>query len=298
MNAMATKLDLRAMGLMVLLCAIWGIQQVAIKVTGTAVPPLLQAAIRSIGAVLLLWGWCAYKGERLFERDGTLKAGIAIALLFSLEFALIFAGLRYTTASRSVLFLYTAPFFIALSAPLLLPGEKLGWRQWLGLLAAFGGVATLFGDHSAALGEQHWLGDIMILVAAAFWAATTLTIKKAGLTRISSNKVLFYQLAGSALFFPVAAWIKGESLDIAWTPAVTGWMLYQVVLVAFASYVGWFWLIKHYPATRLSVFSFLTPVFGVLSGIALLGEPLSPAVIGALLLVGGGIALVNLPQKK
>lgn len=298
MNTAATRLDFKAMGLMTLLCAIWGIQQVAIKVTGTAVPPLTQAALRSLGAVLLLWIWCRHRGESLFARDGTLGAGIAIALLFSLEFALIFAGLRYTTAARSVLFLYTAPFVIALSAPLLLPGERLRWLQWLGLAAAFGGVASLFADKGGHLGPDHWLGDLMILAAAVFWAATTLTIKRAGLTRISSNKVLFYQLAGSAIFFPIAAVVGGESFTIDWTPAVAGWLLYQTVVVACVSYIGWFWLIKHYPATRLSVFSFMTPVFGVLAGSLMLGEALTPAVLTALVLVGGGIALVNLPGKQ
>lgn len=291
------RLDGRAVLLMVVLCALWGVQQVAIKVVGEGVSPLTQAGIRSLGATLLVWGWCLVRGDKLFARDGSLLPGLAVAALFTLEFSLVFAGLHYTTASRAVLLLYTAPFFIAISAPWLLPGERLRWVQWLGLFAAFGGVALLLGDKAGAGGPDHWIGDAMLFVAAMFWAASTLTIKVTRLARLASNKVLLYQLAGSAIAFPLAAWFLGEPGVTRLTPLIVAGLVYQTVLVAALSYVAWFWLIKHYPATKLSVFSFMTPVFGVLAGWLLLDEPLTPAIIGSMVLVGGGIALVNLPAK-
>lgn len=293
MSGGGPRLDARAMLLMVVLCAVWGVQQVAIKVVGAEVPPLTQAAIRSIGATLLVWLWCRSRGEVLFARDGSLGPGLAVAALFTIEFAFLFAALHYTTASRGVLLLYTAPFFIALSAPWLLPGERLRWLQWVGLAAAFGGVVLLFGDKAGIAGDQQWLGDFMMLLAALFWAATTLTIKVTRLARLGSNKVLLYQLAGSAIAFPLAAWTVGEPGVGRLTPLILAGLTYQTVVVAGLSYVGWFWLIKHYPATRLAVFSFMTPVFGVLAGWLLLDEALTTSVMGAMALVGSGIVLVN-----
>jgi drug/metabolite transporter (DMT)-like permease len=69
---------------------------------------------------------------------------------------------------------------------------------------------------------------------------------------------------------------------------------YQCAVVAFFSYLSWFWLLRRYLAARLSVFSFLTPLFGVLGGVLILGEPLTPAFLLAAGLVGFGILLVNL----
>lgn len=291
------RLDGLAMGLMLLLCAAWGVQQVAVKVAIPGVAPLLQAALRSLGAVLLLALWCAWRRIPLFGSDATLRPGLLAASLFAAEFAFIYWGLDYTLASRGVIFLYTAPFFVALGATWLLPGERLRLPQWAGLAAAFAGIAMLFADSLRLPSGRELIGDAMMLVAAVFWAATTLTVKASVLNRVSAEKTLFYQLAGSALLLAAASLGCGESWRLHLTPLIVASLAYQAVLVAGISFLVWFWLVKHYPATQLSAFSFMTPLFGVLAGSLLLGEPLSAALIGALLLVGSGIWLVNRPAR-
>lgn len=288
-----TRLDGFAMGLMLGLCAIWGVQQVAIKVANAGIAPVLQAGLRSAGAMLLVGLWCARRGIRLFDGDGTLWPGLAAALLFAGEFALIYWGLTFTDAARGVVFLYTAPFIVAVGAQIFLPHERLRTAQWAGLAAAFAGIATLFAESLRLPSGREFIGDMMLLAAAVLWAATTLTIKASALARVSAEKTLLYQLAGSALVLPLVSLGLGESWQMQLTPLVVTSLAFQTVVVAAASYVAWFWLIKHYPATRLSAFSFLTPLFGVLAGSALLGEPLSAALIVALMLVGSGIWLVN-----
>ncbi len=288
-----TELDRIAIGLMVLFCTIWGVQQVAIKLASAGISPVWQAGLRSIGATVLVFAWARLRGVRLFAADGTLWAGILAGLLFAAEFAMIFLGLQYTTASRGVIFLYTAPFFVALGAVWLLPHEHLRRAQWTGMALAFCGVLLLFGEHLFTPADRAWVGDLMILLAAVFWAATTLTVKASALARASAEKTLLYQLAVSALALPLLSLALGERGVFAPTPAVWASLLFQIVVVAGASYVGWFWLIRHYPATRLSSFSFLTPVMGVLAGALLLGEPLTPAVFAALALVGAGIWVAN-----
>ncbi|AVZ80452.1 EamA family transporter [Zoogloeaceae bacteirum Par-f-2] len=290
-----SQLDRTAVGLMVLFCTIWGVQQVAIKFGSAGISPLWQAALRSIGATVLVFAWARLRRVRLFETDGTLGAGLLAGLLFAGEFALIFVGLEYTTASRGVIFLYTAPFFVALGAVWLLPHEHMRPAQWAGMALAFAGVLVLFGENLVGPAGDAWIGDLLIFLAAMFWAATTLTVKATVLARASAEKMLIYQLAVSALVLPALAVVRGESGIFAPSAMVWASLAFQVLIVATASYLGWFWLIRHYPATRLSAFSFLTPVLGVLAGGLLLAEPLTPAVWAALGLVGLGIWIANRP---
>lgn len=292
------RLDRLAIGLMVLFCTIWGLQQVAIKLGSVGISPVWQAALRSAGAALLVLAWARLRGVRLFEPDGTLRPGLLAGLLFGGEFALIFLGLEYTTASRGVIFLYTAPFFVALGAIWLIPHERMRRTQWAGMVLAFTGVLVLFGEGLLGAAEGNWIGDLMIFLGAISWAGTTLTIKASRLASVVPEKMLIYQLAVSALALALLSAILGEPGVFAPAPAVWASLAFQTVIVATASYLGWFWLIRRYPATRLSSFSFLTPVLGVLAGGLLLGEPLTPAVFAALALVGAGIWVGNRPPRR
>lgn len=293
-----THLDSAAMLLMVVLCAAWGLQQVAVKVAIAGISPVWQASLRSIGAAILVWAWASAKGIRLFERDGTLGAGLLAAALFAGEFAFIYWGLTYTTATRGVVFLYTAPFMVALGAHCFLPGEKLRPLQWVGLGCAFAGILAAFGESLGMPSQSQLMGDGMLILAAVLWAATTLVIKGSRLAKVSPAKTLFYQLAGSALVLPCVSLALGEPGIIALTPLVLASLAYQIVLVAFVSYLAWFWLVATYPAGRLAAFSFLTPLFGVLAGALLLDERISTALMMALLLVVLGIWLVNRPPRS
>ena len=282
---------------MVLLTALWGFQQVAIKLTAPDVSLVMQSGIRSIIATVLLFVWARLRGMALFGRDGTFRSGIAAGLLFGGEFIFIYAGLGYTAASRMVVFIYLAPVFTALGLHAYVPGERLVPGQWAGVALAFVGVTLAFSDGFAAAGGATWLGDAFGVIAAALWAATTVLIRATSLARITATKTLFYQLAVSAVMLPLASLAMGEKGVVALTPLAIASLVYQGAIVAFASYLVWFWLLTRYLAARLAVFSFLTPLFGVLAGVLVLGEPLTPSFSLAALLVGGGIVLVNLRAR-
>jgi drug/metabolite transporter (DMT)-like permease len=184
---------------------------------------------------------------------------------------------------------------VALGAHILIPGERLRSIQVVGLLCAFGGTTLAFGDALRFPTYRELLGDTMAFVAALLWGATTVLIKASRLARVSPHKNLLYQLAVSAVLLPILSWVAGEPGIVAATPLVLGMLAYQIVIVAFASYLAWFWLISRYPAGRLSSFSFLTPLFGLVAGALILGEPVGWALLLSLALVGVGIALVNRP---
>ena len=284
-----------AFGLMALLCAIWGLQQVSIKVASVGISPILQAGVRSGVAALLVFAWARWRGIALSSRDQSLKPGLLVGFLFGLEFVFIFVGLDHTTVSHMVVFLYTAPCFTVLGLHVFVPGERMGWRQGAGVLLAFAGLVLAFMDKASG---GSVMGDVFGVLAALFWAATTVLIRATPLARVTATKVLLYQLVVStAVMFPLS-WLVGErgigdlSSPVLWA------MAYQVVVVAFISYLAWFWLLTRFLAGRLLVFSFLTPLFGVWFGMLLMGDRPSPHFVAAALLVVGGIVLVNLPARK
>jgi drug/metabolite transporter (DMT)-like permease len=286
-------LDTQAFALMVGLTALWGFQQVAIKLTAPDVSRVMQAALRTILAAALLLAWARWRGIALFSRDGTLAAGIGAGLLFGGEFVFIYAGLEHTAASRMVVFIYLAPIVTALGVHWWVPGEHLVRAQWLGVALAFAGVALAFGDGFLAAQGATLLGDFFGLVAAVLWGATTVLIRTTSLSRATAAKTLFYQLAVAVPVLLAASLLLGEPGVVAFTPLALASLAYQGAIVAFASYLAWFWLLTRYLAGRLAVFSFMTPFFGVLAGVVVLGERLTPTFAAAALLVGGGIVLVN-----
>ncbi len=290
------RLDALAVGLLITCCALWGLNQVAAKAALADVPPLTQAALRSAGAALLVLCWAKARGMALFERDATLRGGLLAGTLFAGEFACIFIGLQFTSASRMVVFIYLAPFVVALGMPLVSRGERLNALQWTGLAVAFAGVAWAFAEAfspTAAAPPLQWLGDAIGVVAALLWGATTLAIRATPLSTALAEKTLLYQLAVSALLLALAAPIAGESWPQRWSALSIGSLVFQTVIVTFASYLAWFWLMRHYPATRISAFVLLTPVFGLAAGVTLLGEPLTLRLGVALVAVVLGLALVN-----
>jgi len=290
-------LDLTAITILVVLCASWGVTQVAIKVANSGVSPLFQSAIRSMGATILVWIWMTARRESMLERDGTLWWGIAAGLLFSAEFILIYWGLEFTHASRAVIFLYMSPFVVALGAQLFVPGENLKKIQVLGLCCAFAGIIVAFRESLSFPSYRMLLGDSMLAAAAVLWGATTVLIKASPLARIKPSKTLMYQLAVSAVVLPIGSLIKDEPGIFRMTPLIAGSLVYQTIWVAFITYLAWFWLIRHYPPSRLASFTFLTPLFGVMAGGLLLNEPMTRGLLVALVLVGMGIYMVNRPVK-
>jgi drug/metabolite transporter (DMT)-like permease len=284
-----------AVAWVLMLCLSWGFNQIAVKLTLPDVPPMLQAMIRSAGALPVLLLIARLRGVRMFERDGTLGAGLFAGLLFGLEFVLLFHGLKLTSASRAVVFLYTAPFFVALGSYQFL-GERLRASQWGGLGLSFAGVALAIGVPQANVDARVLLGDLLVVGAGALWAATTLVVKATSLLRAPPEKALGYQVAVSVPILGLAAWIWGETLTRVPGPLALSLMAYQAIWVVGLTFLIWFALVKTYSASKLSAFSFITPLFGVVASYVIMDDTLTPIFGVAALLVMAGLYLVNRPD--
>ena len=290
-----THLDTTAIVCLVLCAALWGVNQSASKVAVAEIAPLLQAALRSAGAAALLGLWAGWRRLDLRPSGGVLRPGLLAGMLFALEFGCIFVGLQYTHASRMAVFIYLAPFVVALAMPWLAPSERLHWPQWVGLGVAFAGVAVAFAEGfvAPAAGPLQWWGDTLGVAAAVLWAGTTLTIRGTRLSQALPEQTLMYQLLVSALLLGAASWLAGEQWPVAASTRAWSALAFQTVIVTFASYLLWFWLVRHYPATQISSYTLLTPVFGLAAGAGWLGEPITPRLVLALAAVVAGIALVS-----
>ena len=293
-----THLDTLAMSLLLGCCLFWGLQQVLIKATIQELPPIFQASLRLVGATALLWIWSLWRGAPLFTPDGSLRAGLLAGVLFGAEFACIYLGLQATTASRLTVFLYTSPFWVAVLVPLWDRSERLRPFQWVGLSCAFVAVVFALRDGFINGNASTLYGDLLGLAAGALWGLTTVVIRASTLQRVSAEKLLFYQLAVSAAAFPLLSLALGE----VWVWQFSGFaitsLLLQTVVGAFASYLAWMWMLGRYPATKISVFVFLTPLFALLFGALWLSEPVTQGLLVALGMVAVGIALVNWQPAK
>ncbi|MFG6485393.1 DMT family transporter [Roseateles sp. BYS78W] len=281
--------DARAGGLMALLCGVWSLQQVSLKaVTGDA-SPMLMVALRSGIALALLALLMHHRGEA--PQRERWRPGCVAGALFGLEYLLVAEALRLTQASHVVIFLYTAPLFAALGLHARLPAERLAAPQWAGLALAFAGIALAFLGGQQGEGHGALVGDLLALGGGMAWGATTITLRGSRLAAAPATETLLYQLLGAfALLLPAAA-LTGQ-WHFESTMRVWAHLGFQSLVVSFASFLAWCWLLGRYRAAQLGSFAFLTPLFGVLLGVGLLGERPDAGFIAGSLLVLAGVALV------
>jgi drug/metabolite transporter (DMT)-like permease len=298
---MRKNIDGLAIILMVMICGVWGCQQVAIKSVAEQISPGLQVGIRSAVAAFFVYLLFNRK-DRIFHRlknRRVLTPGLAVGILFALEFLLVVTGIRLTSTSHTTLFLYTAPLFTAVGLHFLIPEEKLTRLQWIGILLAFTGliIAVRFTSSSASTGTQSLIGDLCAILAGLSWGVTSIIIRCSSLSSIPSSCTLFYQLATAAVIILLASVFTGQTTFIA-TPAALASLIFQTVVVAFISYLAWFTLLRYYQVSSLGTLILMTPVMGIAAGVYFLGETLyHDFVIGSLLILTG-LVVCRLGRRK
>jgi drug/metabolite transporter (DMT)-like permease len=284
--------------LLLLVCSLWGGNMVSIKISDQGIPPCLAATGRSAVAALCVFLYTRLNRRRVWLAGRDLWHGVVIGVLFGLDFLFLYWGTAFTHASRAVIFLYTHPFWVAVGAHLLIAHDRLTPAKGGGLLLAFAGLLLVFGSRSPQLNPNHWIGDLMEVVAALFWAATTIYIKRTLSSRpISHFQTLFAQLLFSIPVLAAASYFLEGGRHLELNTAVAAAFGYQSLVVAFISYQVWFWMIHRFAVSRLAAFTFLVPFFGVSFSGIVLGESLPLLLWGGFFLVATGIYIVNRPER-
>ncbi len=284
-------LDARALMLVSFLCVIWGMQQVVMKGVAPDVHPIMQLAIRFAAASIFFGIWVAFsEGRRAFS-DGTLPSGLLMGLMFTLEFILAGTALLYTTAAHVSVFLYSAPIFTALGLQFL-PEERLDRLQWIGIGVAFLGIVLAFVGPGGRPAADLIVGDLLALVGGAAWGFTNVVLRRGRVGGAGTPKTVLYQVGVAAVLLFAYAGITGQTQFTPSQPAILA-LLFQTLFISIFSYLLWFWLLRHYLTSRLMLLSLMTPLFGVLFGAWLQGDPIEPRFALGSLLVLGGILVVN-----
>ncbi len=295
-------LDMQGSLLMLVFCLALGLQQVAIKWVADDIAPLAQIAIRSTLAAVLVIGVAYARGVRLTDARRVFWPGIAVGIGFSAEFCFVALGLGYTTASHMSVFLYTAPVFAALGLHFLVPGEQLSLRHWIGIAIAFAGIVAAMAPTGAG-GDgppvhDLIIGDLLGTMAGLGWAATTVILRTTTLSEERPVLTLSYQLIIAGVVLLALAAGLGDLTRINPTPAVLLSMSFQTIGISFAILLLWFALLRRYLASRLGVFSFLSPVFGVIFGALLLGDTLTWNFLAGGIAIIVGVLLVSAPMRR
>ncbi len=290
------RIDLLGAVILLVIMMMLGLNQVAVKLVNEGLAPMFQAGLRSLAAAPIVLAYTLFRGKTIDVSAPILIPGMLCGACFATEFVILFQAIEYTTVSRASVFFYTMPFWVALAAHFLIPGEQLTKLKITGLVLACAGVAIALSNNSAPAGPNSLLGDLMSLVAASLWAAIAIIARTTRFSTIAPEVQLLYQVVVSAMILMPVILLFGETFR---QPTLFHWTIFamQVVFVVCMGFLAWFWVLSVYPASDMASFSFLAPVFGVLFGWLVLGEQLGWTILAALALVGTGIVLVNRKPK-
>jgi drug/metabolite transporter (DMT)-like permease len=306
MMSIRKPVDISAFLILVACSAIWGFQPMVLKYVADDMPAILQLSLRHIGSAMLLLAYLAWRGMPLMPSRSLWWVGLGVGMLFALEFACVGWAIHFTNASHLTVCIYTSPIFVAMGMHFHSRTERMSAQGWIGALMAFVGIAVAFllpeWWHPTAT-NTHGLsslliGDLLGIAGGFFWAMTTLAVRYTGFSEASPEHTLLFQLLVGAVALLALALVQEDLTSITFTPRLIGALLFQAVIVSFASYLAWFWLLRHYLANSVSTYSFMTPVFGILFGVSLLGETVSPIAVVGISLVLVGIALVSIQRQR
>ncbi len=291
------RIDMQGFLIILLLTILWGLNYPAVKVSNTGLSPVFTTFLRSAIATFFGVIYCLVVKQPLFHRGILLFHGAMVGILFGLEFVFLYFGLLYTNAARAAIFVYLAPFVVAIGAHLFLK-ERLNGLKISGLILAFLGIFLVFKGKPTGYNKLMLIGDLCEIMAAVLWGATTIYIKKYLAQRVHPINTFLYQLAFSIPIILVGALLLEDTWIKELTIPVISSLFYQSVIIAFASYLAWFKLIHTYPVASLSVFTFLTPIFGVFSGVLFMKDQLTAGLLLGLIVVCIGIYLTNYQKRQ
>jgi len=293
---MRKNLDSRVVIIMIFVCAIWGLQQVALKMGAPYISPSLQLSIRSGLAALIIFALFNRRDGIVsnLKRPGVAIAGLSVGLLFAMEFLLVACGIKKTTTGHITLFLYTAPLFTAVGLHFLLRDERMTGVQWLGIIVAFTGIAVAV--RFTWPGEGVVTGDLYALAAGFCWGISSIIIRMSSLATLPPSCTLFYQLAATGIILGLSAFLTHDVHFILNAVSVLS-LVFQTIIVSVISYLLWFTLLRYYKVASLSTLILMTPVMGIAAGAVLLGETLQSSFITGSGLIITGLLLTRLGQN-
>jgi len=267
--------------------------------------PFLLGAIRFGTAGLLLLGWSALKGYRVFDRRAIWHAGLMGLLLLYVDNGIIIWVEQFMPSGLvAIMSASAAIWFIVLDKP--------NWRAnfsnlpvVIGLFMGFFGVVMLFGDRlasalDAAQQRSNLIGMGLLLIGALSWTAGSLYSKYYGKARAAEAGNSIVATAWQMLIAGSAFWLTAVGRD-EWSgfrfeavPA-SAWyaMAYLIGMGSIVAYSSYIWLLQVRRATEVSTHTYVNPIVAVLLGAWFADEAVTYAQITALVVILASVLLIN-----
>lgn len=289
-----------AIGLAILTSALWGATPVAIKYSVGQVPPILVAAIRFALAALFMLVWCRFEHSPLRLRSHQISTVTIGGLLLFAQISLFNWGVAHSNASHSSVLINTFVIWVVLIEHFILRTDLLSIRKAMGLgLAMMGGLLLTATSKS---GEASWteptlLGDSMLLASAVLLGIKIVFTKHAVKNIEPGTYVFWHDVIGVVCFLIYSFKFEDFPTEPISMSTILG-LLYQGVMVAGLCFAIQARLLRKHGASRISVFSCSTPVFGILFATLFVGDSLSPWLFAAGTCVAAGILIVTMADRS
>ena len=280
----------------VFLCALFGANAVAIKISLSGLGVFTTAGLRFSIASVAVFIWARITGRSFQIKKRQLRQLLIISMVFTVQLSLFYLGISKSNASRATLMLNLQPFFTLFLAHFFISGDRITKRKTLGIMLGFTGVIFVFMEKKGVTADFQ-VGDLIILFAAFIWACNAVYTKRI-IHAFKPFHMVLYPMIFSVPFFFLEGFIWDGTMIAHVDTKVFCALLYQGLIAASFCFVAWITLLQKYGAVALHSFLFIMPISGVLLGGLVLGEPITVNIIIALLLIVSGILLVNLKQKK
>jgi drug/metabolite transporter (DMT)-like permease len=271
-----------------------GGNQVAIKFTLFALAPFASALARMAVSSLTVWAWSRARGLSLWPERQERKPLALLGLLFTVQISMLHWGADLTSPAYAVTIVNTNPIWANLIAPFFVPEDRLTPRRVAGLVIAFAGVSgVVLGRPDLEIAPNPVLGNLIILASASLVGARTVYIQRI-VQKMAPEKAVLWQMGLSLPLFTLGSvcfddWASRGPVDWRVTTAI----VYQGVIVGGLGLIAWVALLRRHTPGSISVFSFVTPMAGVVLSAWLFGEPLSPRLVFGLAAVLAGITLAS-----
>ncbi|MFA5903982.1 MAG: DMT family transporter [Desulfobacula sp.] len=289
-------MTVKATALTIFLCILFGANTVAIKLCLTGLGAFTAAGIRFVIAALVIYIWARLKKASLILNREQFGQMLILAAIFVVQLSCFYLGIGKTTASHGALISNVLPFIVLILAHFFIPGDTISLKKGIGITLGFVGVLFLFLDKQDLAGDVK-TGDLIVLMAVILWSSSAVYVKRI-ISGYNVAQITLYPIVFGTPFFFIGGflwdpWMIGE-LN---TTVITS-LLYQAIISASFGFIAWNSLLQRFGATALHSFIFVMPLSGVIAGVLLLGETITPHLAASIFCIVAGVIIVNMRRKK
>lgn len=289
-------MTVRASALTIFICILFGANPVAIKFCLTGIGAFTAVGVRFSIAAIVIFAWSKYKKIPLaLNRKQLGQVGI-LAVIFVVQLSCFYLGMSKSTASHGALISNILPFMVLVMAHFFIPGDTFTPKKGIGILLGFIGVCFLFFDQQDLSGDLK-KGDLIILAAVFLWSSNAVFVKRI-ISGYNVMQITLYPMLFGVPFFFLAGFLWDDQMVRMVNPTIIKAVLYQAIVTASFGFITWNSLLQRFGATTLHSFIFIMPLTGVLFGVLLLGETLTPNLVIAIIFIVAGVIIVNLRRSK